>query len=91
MSYDHGCHLASQFRLDPHNYEVLLIVAGLVDYTRFDLTMKSTAWRKLLGGHRHTKERMRASIPVLNNIISETAANRDSLDASDDGKLHKKT
>ncbi len=30
------------------------------------------------------------SIPVLNNIISDTAANRDSWDASDDGKLCKK-
>ena len=90
MSYDHGCHLASQFRLDPNDYEVLLIVAGLADYTRFDLAMKSTAWRKFLRGHRHTKERMQASIPVLNNIISETVANRDSWDASDDGKLCKK-
>ena len=26
-SYDHGCHLASRFRLEPNNYEVLLIVA----------------------------------------------------------------
>jgi len=29
-SYDHGCHLASRFRLDPDEYEALLIVAGLV-------------------------------------------------------------
>ena len=32
MSYDHGCHLASRFRLDPGEYEALLIVAGLVVY-----------------------------------------------------------
>ncbi len=38
-----------------------------------------------------TKERMWASIPVLNNIISKTAANRDSWDASNDGKLRTKT
>ena len=38
----------------------------------------------------HTKERMRASIPILNKIISETTAKRDLWDASDDGKLHKK-
>jgi hypothetical protein len=38
----------------------------------------------------HTEERMRASISVLNNIISKTAANRDSWDASNDGKLRKK-
>ncbi len=36
-----------------------------------------------------TKERTRASIPVLQNIISETVAKRDSWDASDDGKLRK--
>ena len=28
-SYDHGCYLANQFRLDPEEYEALLIVAGL--------------------------------------------------------------
>jgi len=31
-SYDHGCHLASRFCLDPDEYDVLLIVAGLVVY-----------------------------------------------------------
>ena len=31
-SYDHGCHLANRFRLDPDEYEALLIVAGLVVY-----------------------------------------------------------
>jgi len=30
-----------------------------------------------------TEERMRASIPILNKIISETTAKRDSWDASD--------
>jgi hypothetical protein len=29
MSYHHGCHLANQCRLEPNNYEVLLLVAGL--------------------------------------------------------------
>jgi hypothetical protein len=29
-SYHHGCHLASQCRLEPNDYEVLLVVAGLV-------------------------------------------------------------
>ena len=37
-----------------------------------------------------TEERMRKSIPLLNNIISETAKTRDAFDASDDGKLRKK-
>jgi hypothetical protein len=37
-----------------------------------------------------TEERIRASIPLLENIIAETAVNRDSWDASDDGKLLKK-
>jgi hypothetical protein len=29
MSYNHDCHLASQFRLEPNKCEVLLVVAGL--------------------------------------------------------------
>jgi hypothetical protein len=37
-----------------------------------------------------TEERIRASIPLLENIIAKTAVNRDSWDASDDGKLLKK-
>jgi hypothetical protein len=36
-----------------------------------------------------TEERMRKLIPLLNNIISETAKKRDAYDASDDGKLRK--
>jgi hypothetical protein len=28
-SYDHGCHLANRFRLEPNDYEVLLVVAGV--------------------------------------------------------------
>ena len=38
----------------------------------------------------HTEERMQASIPILNKIISKTTAKRDSRDASDEGKLRKK-
>ena len=34
-SYDHGCHLANRFRLDPEEYEGLLIIAGLALYMRF--------------------------------------------------------
>ena len=49
-SYDHGCHLASRFRLDPEEYEALLIVAGLASYTRFGFQIKADAWRKFLGG-----------------------------------------
>jgi hypothetical protein len=37
----------------------------------------------------HTEERIRALIPFLKNIIAKTATNRDSFDASDDGKLLK--
>ena len=51
-SYDHGCHLASRFRLDPDEYEALLIVAGLALYTRSGFQMKADAWRKFLGGRR---------------------------------------
>jgi hypothetical protein len=37
----------------------------------------------------HTEERTQASIPALKKIISKTVANRDSWDASYDGKLRK--
>ncbi len=50
-SYDHGCHLASRFRLEPNNYEVLLVVASLASYTQLGFAIKQTAWRKFLGGH----------------------------------------
>ncbi len=49
-SYNHGCHLASRFRLDPDKYEALLIVADLASYTRFGFQIKADAWRKFLGG-----------------------------------------
>ena len=49
-SYNHGCHLANRFRLEPNDYEVLLVVAGLAHYTRFGFAMKPTAWSKFLGG-----------------------------------------
>jgi hypothetical protein len=52
MSYNHGCHLASRFHLEPINDEVLLVVAGLASYTRLGFAIKPTAWRKFLGGHR---------------------------------------
>ena len=54
-SYNHGCHLASRFRLDPDEYEALLIVAGLASYTRFGFQIKADAWRKFLCGCRTTK------------------------------------
>ena len=49
-SYNNGCHLANRFGLEPRDYEVLLVVAGLAHYTRFGFAMKPAAWRKLLGG-----------------------------------------
>jgi hypothetical protein len=51
MSYDHGCHLASCFRLELNDYEVLLVVAGLASYTKLGFAIMPTAWRKFLGGH----------------------------------------
>jgi len=42
-SYGHGCHLVNQFRLEPNDYEVLLVVAGLAHNTRFGFAMKPTA------------------------------------------------
>ncbi len=50
-SYNHDCHLASQFLLEPNDHEVLLVVAGLASYTRFGFAIKPMAWRKFLGGH----------------------------------------
>ena len=47
-SYNHSCHLANRvhFRAKQNDYKVLLIVAGLVHYTRFGFAMKLTAWSK---------------------------------------------
>jgi hypothetical protein len=50
-SYDHGCHLASRFRLEPNDYKVLLVVTGLASYTKLGFAIKPTAWEKFLGGH----------------------------------------
>ena len=36
--------------MEPNDYEVLLVVAGLAHYTRFGFAMKPTAWSKFLGG-----------------------------------------
>ena len=44
-SYDHGRHLASRFCSNIEDYEVLLIVAGLV--LQFVLTIKPTAWTQI--------------------------------------------
>jgi hypothetical protein len=46
-SYNHGCHLANRFRLEPNDYEVLLVVAGLAHYTRFGFATKPAAWSRL--------------------------------------------
>jgi len=40
-SYDHGCHLANRFRLDPEEYEALLIVAGLALYVVYEIRLAS--------------------------------------------------
>jgi hypothetical protein len=50
-SCNHDCHLASQFRLEPIDDEVLLVVTGLASYTRLGFAIEPTAWRKFLGGH----------------------------------------
>ena len=42
--------------MEPNDYEVLLIVAGLAHYTRFGFAMKPTAWSKFLGGHRFASD-----------------------------------
>ena len=70
-SYGHGCHLASRFRLDPDEYEALLIVAGLASYTRFGFQIKAGAWRKFLGGSRF----------VIDNCAIEFEQKKIDLDA----------
>jgi hypothetical protein len=70
-SYNHGCHLASRFRLDPDKYEALLIVAGLASYTRFGFQIKASAWRKFLGGRRF----------VIDNCAIEFEQKKIDLDA----------
>jgi len=45
-SYNHGCHLANRFILEPNDHEALLTIAGLGHYTRFGFAMKPTAWSK---------------------------------------------
>ena len=42
-SYGHGCHLTSRFRLDPDEYEALLVAAGLALYTKFGFQIKASA------------------------------------------------
>ncbi len=37
--------------MEPNNYEVLFVVAGLASYTRFGFAIKPTAWTKFLGVH----------------------------------------
>ena len=54
-SYDHGCHLARRLGLEPHDYEVLLIVAGLASFTRYGFKMKPTVWRTFLSSHHFAK------------------------------------
>jgi hypothetical protein len=54
--YNHGCHLANRFRLEPNDYKVLLIVTGLAHYTRFGFAMKPTTWSKFLGGHQFASD-----------------------------------
>jgi hypothetical protein len=38
--------------LEPKDYKMLLVVAGLASYTRLGFAIKPTAWRKFLGRHR---------------------------------------
>ena len=74
-SYNHGCHPASRFRLDPDEYEALLIVAGLASYTRFGFQIKASAWRKFLGGRRF----------VIDNCAIEFEQKKIDLDAYNNG------
>jgi hypothetical protein len=74
-SYDHGCHLASRFCLEPNDYEVLLVVAGLASYTQLGFAIKPTAWRKFLGGHQF----------AVDNCTIEVKQKKIDIDAYIDG------
>ena len=76
-SYGHGCHLASRFRLDPDEYEALLVAAGLASYTKFGFQIKAGAWRKFLGGRRF----------VIANCAIEFEEKKIDLDAYINGTL----
>ncbi len=71
-SYDHGCHLASRFRLKPNDYEVILAVAGLALYTKLGFAIKPTAWRKFLGGHRFAVDDRYDHSGELCNLMAAT-------------------
>jgi hypothetical protein len=50
--------------LEPNDYEVLLVVAGLAHYTRFGFAMKPTAWSKFLGGHRFASDNCEIELDI---------------------------
>jgi hypothetical protein len=50
--------------LEPSDYEVLLVVAGLAHYARFGFAMKPTAWSKFLGGHRFASDDREIKIDI---------------------------
>ncbi len=74
-SYDHGCHLASRFRLEPNDYKVLLIVAGLASYSKLGFAIKPTAWREFLGGHRFAVDNSYDHGGELCNLVAATRGN----------------
>jgi hypothetical protein len=51
-SYNHGCHLASQFQMSMQEYESLVAAANLAAYSKLGFVMKPKEWGIFLGGHR---------------------------------------
>ena len=82
-SFNHDCHLVSQFRLEPNNYEVLLVVAGLTSYTRFGFAIKPMAWIKFLGGHQFAVDGQvrtkKIDIDAIINVTTPSCSNRGKL------------
>jgi len=66
--------------LEPNDYAVLLVVAGLANYTRFGFAMKPTVWSKFLGGHRFASDDCEIELDIkkidLDACIDRTPTSR---------------
>jgi hypothetical protein len=63
--------------LEPNDYEVLLVVAGLASYTKLSFGIKPTAWRKFLGGHRFAVDDSYDHGGELCNLMAATRGNNE--------------
>ncbi len=61
--------------MEPNDYEVLLVVAGLASYTKLGFAIKPTAWRKYLGWHRFAVDDSYDHGGELCNLMAATRGN----------------